>query len=163
MKRKLLIGMLLVVAVMLFSQEVQLRSYIGKWKIDRIFTVNEDYHVIGDLIKNEAYAYMGVIIEYDTEGIILDGEKFTNTINTEKVQEEFFTDEQLKYYTRGSWYPGYSFKDLGITEKIIKEVYMYIHNKENNYYVFGFSFYQINDNELIIKYRGWFYHAVRIK
>ena len=82
MKRKLLIGMLLVVAVMLFSQEVQLRSYIGKWKIDRIFTVNEDYHVIGDLIKNEAYAYMGVIIEYDTKGIILDGEKF---INTEKV------------------------------------------------------------------------------
>ena len=54
MKRKLLIGMLLVVAVMLFSQEIQLQSYIGKWKVDRIFTVNEDYHVIGDLIKNEA-------------------------------------------------------------------------------------------------------------
>ena len=149
MKRKLLIGMLLVEAVMLFSQEIQLQSYIGKWKVDRIFTVNEDYHVIGDLIKNEAYAYMGVIIEYDREGIVLDGEKFIN--------------EQLKYYTRGSWYPGYTFKDLGITEKIIKEVYMDISNKEIDYYVFGFSFYQINDNELIIKYRGWFYHAVRIR
>ena len=160
MKRKLLIGMLLVEAVMLFSQEVQLRSYIGKWKVNRIFTVNEDYHVIGDLIKNEAYAYMGVIIEYDREGIVLDGEKF---INTRKIQENFFTDEQLKYYTRGSWYPGYTFKDLGITEKIIKEVYMDISNKEIDYYVFGFSFYQINDNELIIKYRGWFYHAVRIR
>jgi len=59
MKRNLLIGMLLVEAVMLFSQEVQLQSYISKWKVDRIFTVN-----IGDLIKNEAYAYMGVIIVY---------------------------------------------------------------------------------------------------
>lgn len=159
MKRKLLIGMLLVEAVMLFSQEVQLRSYIGKWKIDRIFTVNEDYHVIGDLIKNEAYAYMGVIIEYDAGGIILDGEKF---INTEKVQEGFFTDEQLKDYTRGSWYPGYTFKDLGITEKIIKEIF--VHAKNNRRIsIFGAVFYQINDNELIIKYRGWFYHAVRIK
>lgn len=159
MKRKLLIGMLLVVAVMLFSQEVQLRSYIGKWKIDRIFTVNEDYHVIGDLIKNEAYAYMGVIIEYDREGIVLDGEKF---INTREIQENFFTDEQLKYYTRGSWYPGYTFKDLGITEKIIKEIF--VHAKNNRgISIFGAVFYQINDNELIIEYRGWFYHAVRIR
>lgn len=160
MKRMILIGIILVETMMLFSQEIQLQSYIGKWKVDRIFTVNEDYHVIGDLIKNEAYAYMGVIIEYDREGIVLDGEKF---INTRKIQENFFTDEQLKYYTRGSWYPGYNFKDLGITEKIIKEVYMDISNKEIDYYVFGFSFYQINDNELIIKYRGWFYHAVRIR
>ena len=159
MKRKLLIGMLLVEAVMLFSQEIQLQSYIGKWKVDRIFTVNEDYHVIGDLIKNEAYAYMGVIIEYDREGIVLDGEKF---INTRKIQENFFTDEQLKYYTRGSWYPGYTFKDLGITEKIIKEIF--VHAKNNRGIpIFGAVFYQINDNELIIKYRGWFYHAVRIK
>ena len=159
MKRKLLIGMLLVEAVMLFSQEIQLQSYIGKWKVDRIFTVNEDYHAIGDLIKNEAYAYMGVIIEYDREGIILDGEKF---INTREIQENFFTDEQLKYYTRGSWYPGYTFKDLGITEKIIKEIF--VHAKNNRRIsIFGAVFYQINDNELIIKYRGWFYHAVRIK
>ena len=154
-----LIGMLLVEAVMLFSQEIQLQSYIGKWKVDRIFTVNEDYHVIGDLIKNEAYAYMGVIIEYDREGIVLDGEKF---INTRKIQENFFTDEQLKYYTRGSWYPGYTFKDLGITEKIIKEIF--VHAKNNRGIpIFGAVFYQINDNELIIKYRGWFYHAVRIR
>lgn len=159
MKRKLLISMLLVETMMLFSQEIQLRSYIGKWKVDRIFTVNEDYHVIGDLIKNEAYAYMGVIIEYDREGIVLDGEKF---INTREIQENFFTDEQLKYYTRGSWYPGYSFKDLGITEKIIKEIF--VHAKNNRRIsIFGAVFYQINDNELIIKYRGWFYHAVRIK
>ena len=159
MKRKLLIGIILVETMMLFSQEIQLRSYIGKWKVDRIFTVNEDYHVIGDLIKNEAYAYMGVIIEYDREGIILDGEKF---INTEKVQEGFFTDEQLKDYTRGSWYPGYTFKDLGITEKIIKEIF--VHAKNNRRIsIFGAVFYQINDNELIIKYRGWFYHAVRIR
>ena len=159
MKKMVLIGMLLVEAVMLFSQEVQLRSYIGKWKVDRIFTVNEDYHVIGDLIKKEAYAYMGVIIEYDREGIILDGEKF---INTRKIQENFFKDEQLKYYTRGSWYPGYTFKDLGITEKIIKEIF--VHAKNNRgISIFGAVFYQINDNELIIKYRGWFYHAVRIK
>jgi hypothetical protein len=159
MKKMVLIGMLLVEAVMLFSQEVQLRSYIGKWKVDRIFTVNEDYHVIGDLIKNEAYAYMGVIIEYDREGIVLDGEKF---INTRKIQENFFKDEQLKYYTRGSWYPGYTFKDLGITEKIIKEIF--VHAKNNRgISIFGAVFYQINDNELIIKYRGWFYHAVRIK
>lgn len=160
MKKMVLIGIILVETVILFPQEVQLRSYIGKWKVDSIFAINEDYHVIGDLIKNEAYAYMGVIIEYDAEGIILDGEKF---INTEKVQEEFFTDEQLKAYTKGSWYPGYTFKDLGITEQIIKEVYMDITSKENNHYVFGFLFYQINDNELIIKYRGWFYHAVRIR
>lgn len=159
MKRKLLIGMLLVEAVMLFSQEIQLQSYIGKRKVDRIFTVNEDYHVIGDLIKNEAYAYMGVIIEYDREGIVLDGEKF---INTREIQENFFTDEQLKYYTRGSWYPGYTFKDLGITEKIIKEIF--VHAKNNRgISIFGAVFYQINDNELIIKYRGWFYHAVRIR
>lgn len=159
MKRKLLIGMLLVETMMLFSQEIQLQSYIGKWKVDRIFTVNEDYHVIGDLIKNEAYAYMGVIIEYDREGTVLDGEKF---INTRKIQENFFTDEQLKYYTRGSWYPGYTFKDLGITEKIIKEIF--VHAKNNRRIsIFGAVFYQINDNELIIKYRGWFYHAVRIK
>ena len=159
MKRKLLIGIILVETMMLFSQEIQLRSYIGKWKVDRIFTVNEDYHVIGDLIKNEAYAYMGVIIEYDREGIILDGEKF---INTREIQENFFTDEQLKYYTRGSWYPGYTFKDLGITEKIIKEIF--VHAKNNRRIsIFGAVFYQINDNELIIKYRGWFYHAVRIR
>ena len=159
MKKMVLIGMLLVEAVMLFSQEIQLQSYIGKWKVDRIFTVNEDYHVIGDLIKNEAYAYMGVIIEYDREGIVLDGEKF---INTRKIQENFFTDEQLKYYTRGSWYPGYTFKDLEITEKIIKEIF--VHAKNNRgISIFGAVFYQINDNELIIKYRGWFYHAVRIK
>lgn len=159
MKRKLLIGMILVETMMLFSQEIQLQSYIGKWKVDRIFTVNEDYHVIGDLIKNEAYAYMGVIIEYDREGIVLDGEKF---INTREIQENFFTDEQLKYYTRGSWYPGYTFKDLGITEKIIKEIF--VHAKNNRgISIFGAVFYQINDNELIIKYRGWFYHAVRIK
>ena len=159
MKKMVLIGMLLVEAVMLFSQEIQLQSYIGKWKVDRIFTVNEDYHVIGDLIKNEAYAYMGVIIEYDREGIVLDGEKF---INTRKIQENFFTDEQLKYYTRGSWYPGYTFKDLGITEKIIKEIF--VHAKNNRGIpIFGAVFYQINDNELIIKYRGWFYHAVRIR
>ena len=94
MKKMILIGMILVETMMLFSQEIQLQSYIGKWKVDRIFTVNEDYHVIGDLIKNEAYAYMGVIIEYDREGIVLDGEKF---INTRKIQENFFTDEQLKY------------------------------------------------------------------
>ena len=159
MKRKLLIGMILVETMMLFSQEIQLQSYIGKWKVDRIFTVNEDYHVIGDLIKNEAYAYMGVIIEYDREGIVLDGEKF---INTREIQENFFTDEQLKYYTRGSWYPGYTFKDLEITEKIIKEIF--VHAKNNRgISIFGAVFYQINDNELIIKYRGWFYHAVRIK
>lgn len=159
MKRKLLIGMILVETMMLFSQEIQLQSYIGKWKVDRIFTVNEDYHVIGDLIKNEAYAYMGVIIEYDREGIILDGEKF---INTREIQENFFTDEQLKYYTRGSWYPGYTFKDLGITEKIIKEIF--VHAKNNRgISIFGAVFYQINDNELIIIYRGWFYHAVRIR
>ena len=159
MKRKLLIGIILVETMMLFSQEIQLRSYIGKWKVDRIFTVNEDYHVIGDLIKNEAYAYMGVIIEYDREGIILDGEKF---INTREIQENFFTDAQLKYYTRGSWYPGYTFKDLGITEKIIKEIF--VHAKNNRgISIFGAVFYQINDNELIIKYRGWFYHAVRIR
>ena len=159
MKRKLLIGIILVETMMLFSQEIQLRSYIGKWKVDRIFTVNEDYHVIGDLIKNEAYAYMGVIIEYDRERIILDGEKF---INTREIQENFFTDEQLKYYTRGSWYPGYTFKDLGITEKIIKEIF--VHAKNNRgISIFGAVFYQINDNELIIEYRGWFYHAVRIR
>jgi len=29
--------------------------------------------------------------------------------------------------------------------------------------IFGAVFYQINDNELIIEYRGWFYHAVRIR
>ena len=159
MKRMILIGIILVETMMLFSQEIQLRSYIGKWKVDRIFTVNEDYHVIGDLIKNEAYAYMGVIIEYDREGIVLDGEKF---INTREIQENFFTDEQLKYYTRGSWYPGYTFKDLGITGKIIKEIF--VHAKNNRgISIFGAVFYQINDNELIIKYRGWFYHAVRIK
>ena len=159
MKRKLLIGIILVETMMLFSQEIQLRSYIGKWKVDRIFTVNEDYHVIGDLIKNEAYAYMGVIIEYDREGIILDGEKF---INSREIQENFFTDEQLKDYTRGSWYPGYTFKDLGITEKIIKEIF--VHAKNNRgISIFGAVFYQINDNELIIEYRGWFYHAVRIR
>lgn len=159
MKKMILIGMILVETMMLFSQEIQLQSYIGKWKVDRIFTVNEDYHVIGDLIKNEAYAYMGVIIEYDREGIVLDGEKF---INTREIQENFFTDEQLKYYTRGSWYPGYTFKDLGITEKIIKEIF--VHAKNNRgISIFGAVFYQINDNELIIKYRGWFYHAVRIK
>lgn len=155
----ILIGIILVETMMLFSQEIQLRSYIGKWKVDRIFTVNEDYHVIGDLIKNEAYAYMGVIIEYDRGGIVLDGEKF---INTREIQENFFTDEQLKYYTRGSWYPGYTFKDLGITEKIIKEIF--VHAKNNRgLSIFGAVFYQINDNELIIKYRGWFYHAVRIR
>ena len=159
MKRKLLIGMILVETMMLFSQEIQLQSYIGKWKVDRIFTVNEDYHVIGDLIKNEAYAYMGVIIEYDREGIILDGEKF---INTREIQENFFTDEQLKYYTRGSWYPGYTFKDLGITEKIIKEIFLHAKNNRG-ISIFGAVFYQINDNELIIIYRGWFYHAVRIR
>ena len=159
MKKMILIGMILVETMMLFSQEIQLQSYIGKWKVDRIFTVNEDYHVIGDLIKNEAYAYMGVIIEYDREGIVLDGEKF---INTRKIQENFFTDEQLKYYTRGSWYPGYTFKDLGITEKIIKEIF--VHAKNNRgISIFGAVFYQINDNELIIEYRGWFYHAVRIR
>ena len=159
MKRMILIGIILVETMMLFSQEIQLQSYIGKWKVDRIFTVNEDYHVIGDLIKNEAYAYMGVIIEYDREGIVLDGEKF---INTRKIQENFFTDEQLKYYTRGSWYPGYTFKDLGITEKIIKEIF--VHAKNNRgISIFGAVFYQINDNELIIEYRGWFYHAVRIR
>lgn len=159
MKKMILIGMILVETMMLFSQEIQLQSYIGKWKVDRIFTVNEDYHVIGDLIKNEAYAYMGVIIEYDREGIILDGEKF---INTREIQENFFTDEQLKYYTRGSWYPGYTFKDLGITEKIIKEIF--VHAKNNRgISIFGAVFYQINDNELIIEYRGWFYHAVRIR
>ncbi|UTC43048.1 hypothetical protein [Treponema sp. OMZ 857] len=64
MKRNLLIGMILVETMILFLQGAQLRSYIGKWKIDRIFTVNEDYHIIGNLIKNEAYAYMGVIIVY---------------------------------------------------------------------------------------------------
>ena len=159
MKKMILIGMILVETMMLFSQEIQLQSYIGKWKVDRIFTVNEDYHVIGDLIKNEAYAYMGVIIEYDREGIVLDGEKF---INTREIQENFFTDEQLKYYTRGSWYPGYTFKDLGITEKIIKEIF--VHAKNNRgISIFGAVFYQINDNELIIEYRGWFYHAVRIR
>ena len=52
--------------------------------------------------------------------------------------------------------------NLHLTNKIIKEINIYIHDEKIDYYVFGFSFYQINNDEIIITYRGWFYHAVRI-
>ena len=141
------------------AQDIKFQSYIGKGKVDNIFVINEDYLGLGDFTKEQACAYMGAIIEYDKKGIIFANKKF---INQRNVEESFFTDEQLKSYTTGTWYPGYTFKDLRITNKIIKEINIYIHDEKIDYYVFGSSFYQINNDEIIITYRGWFYHAVRI-
>ena len=76
MKRIFLIGIILVETVMLFSQEVQLQNYISKWKVDRYFTITDDsaYIHFADLTKREASAYNGIIVEYDKEGVLLDGE-----------------------------------------------------------------------------------------
>lgn len=57
---------------------------------------------------------------------------------------------------------GYTFKDLGITSKIIKAIYVEHLNGREERPLFGDTCYQINDNEIIIAYLGWFYHAVRI-
>ena len=162
MKRNLLIGMLLVEAVMLFSQEVQLQSYISKWKVDRCFTITDDsaYIRFVSLTKREASAYNGVIVEYDKEGVLSDGERF---IKAEKVEEMFLTDEQLRAATKGVVYSGYTFKTLGIISKIIKAIYVEHLNGREECPLFGDTYYQVNDNEIIIAYLGWFYHAVRIR
>ena len=57
--------MILVETAMLFSQEVQLQSYISKWKVDRYFTITDDsaYMHFTDLTKREASAYDKVIVE----------------------------------------------------------------------------------------------------
>ena len=146
---------------MLFSQEVQLQSYISKWKVDRYFTITDDsaYMHFTDLTKREASAYDKVIVEYDKEGVALDGERF---IKAEKVEEMFLTDEQLRAATKDVVYSGYTFKDLGITSKIIKAIYVEHLNGREERPLFGDTCYQINDNEIIIAYLGWFYHAVRI-
>ena len=159
MRKIFLLSIILQGVVVLSAQDIKFQSYIGKWKVDNIFVINEDYLGLGDFTKEQAYAYMGAIIEYDKKGIIFANKKF---INQRNVEESFFTDEQLKSYTTGTWYPGYSFKDLRITNKIIKEINIYIHDEKIDYYVFGSSFYQINNDEIIITYHGWFYHAVRI-
>ena len=162
MKKIFLISMILVVTAMLFSQEVQLQSYINKWKVDRYFTItNDDTYIrfIG-LTKREASAYNGVIVEYDKEGVLLDGERF---IKAEKVEEMFLTDEQLRAATKGVVYSGYTFKTLGIISKIIKAIYVEHLNGRDERPLFGDTCYQINDNEIIIAYLGWFYHAVRIR
>lgn len=53
MKKIFLISMILVETAMLFSQEVQLQSYISKWKVDRYFTITDDsaYMHFTDLTK----------------------------------------------------------------------------------------------------------------
>ena len=162
MKKIFLISMILVETAMLFSQEVQLQSYISKWKVDRYFTITDDdsaYMHFTDLTKREASAYDKVIVEYDKEGVALDGERF---IKAEKVEEMFLTDEQLRAATKDVVYSGYTFKDLGITSKIIKAIYVEHLNGREERPLFGDTCYQINDNEIIIAYLGWFYHAVRI-
>ena len=162
MKKIFLISMILVETAMLFSQEVQLQSYISKWKVDRYFTITDDdsaYMHFTDLTKREASAYDKVIVEYDKEGVVLDGERF---IKAEKVEEMFLTDEQLRAATKDVVYSGYTFKDLGITSKIIKAIYVEHLNGREERPLFGDTCYQINDNEIIIAYLGWFYHAVRI-
>ena len=161
MKKIFLISMILVETAMLFSQEVQLQSYISKWKVDRYFTITDDsaYMHFTDLTKREASAYDKVIVEYDKEGVVLDGERF---IKAEKVEEMFLTDEKLRAATKDVVYSGYTFKDLGITSKIIKAIYVEHLNGREERPLFGDTCYQINDNEIIIAYLGWFYHAVRI-
>ena len=162
MKKIFLISMILVETAMLFSQEVQLQSYISKWKVDRYFTITDDdsaYMHFTDLTKREASVYDKVIVEYDKEGVALDGERF---IKAEKVEEMFLTDEQLRAATKDVVYSGYTFKDLGITTKIIKAIYVEHLNGREERPLFGDTCYQINDNEIIIAYLGWFYHAVRI-
>ena len=161
MKKIFLISMILVETAMLFSQEVQLQSYISKWKVDRYFTITDDsaYMHFTDLTKREASAYDKVIVEYDKEGVVLDGERF---IKAEKVEEMFLTDEQLRAATKDVVYSGYTFKDLGIISKIIKAIYVEHLNGREECPLFGDTCYQVNDNEIIIAYLGWFYHAVRI-
>jgi hypothetical protein len=103
----------------------------------------------------EAEEYIGEIIHYKDAEYIFREKKYT----IRSIDSNYYTSEQLRESTRGSGTPGYTFQDLKIVNQdIIRDVWFKVVERS-----FGNWFYVLNNNKIIIRYRGYFFLANRIE
>ena len=136
-------------------------NYIGKWKIISRFHVDIQYFVIGDMSYRKADKYLDEVIEYKEDSYI-----FRDTVYTyEQILSEYFDDEQLWKATVGSAVPGLRFYMLGIPDdtKEIRNVMIDVAGREwPKKNPIGWFFYVINNERILIHYRGFFFTAIRL-
>jgi hypothetical protein len=129
-------------------------NYKGIWKIESCFSVDgilEEY-----LNDYEAEGYIGEIIHYKDVEYIFKEKKYT----IRSIDSNYYTSEQLRESTRGSGTPGYDFHELKIiNQDIIRDVWFEIVEE----WGFGNWLYVLDDNKIIIRYKGYFFLANRIE
>ena len=159
MKKNFLFALLIINCFFLYFENTIIKDYLGKWKIDKVFSIDKDYFCLEDFTETDAQEFKNKTIEYSQNKIIINND----SVLIKKFDEFVFSNEELKEYTSGSIYEGYSFSDLGIsnTNKIRFIAAQPMENLSTEF-PFGCFFYQISKKDLLIHYRGYFFHAFRL-
>jgi hypothetical protein len=127
-------------------------NYIGTWEIISCFSI--DGILVDYLNEKQAVEYIGKTIVYGNDFIL-----FLNNIYIIKsIISEYYTSDDLRRVTRGSGTPGFNFFNLKIDDLICIRSVIF----NNTASSFGGSIFVINNGQIIINHRGFFFRADRV-
>ncbi len=154
MKKLFVLSLVAFISLSLYADERDsCYDYTGTWKIVDYFSI--DGILIRYLCPQEADEYIDKIIEYTDTEYIFEGKRHSSIF----IESNYYTNEELKESTRASGTPGYDFSDLNISSlNVIRDVWFKIVGESD----FGRWFYVLNNNRIIIQYRGYFFLADKV-
>jgi hypothetical protein len=159
MIRKIIIFIFLINTI-IFADDLEISyNYIGTWEVVNSFYI-DNYFINCDMNVQRANEFIGKTIVYGEKEIIFLNKEYV----IESTVSDYFTNEELRKETRGSGTPGFDFFDLRIDRLMVSKIrsLRFRCKREPLEPIFGEYIYVINNNLIIIEFRGFFFLARRI-
>ena len=129
-------------------------DYLGTWVITETFQLNPFW--IEDIFDpREASLLEGEIIAYRKNEFVFQGKVYPIF----QVNSEYYTSSSLREATDGSVTHGYGFEDLHLSRDV-KEIRGIIFQAGRSA-DFGRCLFVIDNNTILIDWRGWIFKAVK--